>query len=107
MLAARKAQSICVPTACSNQSSLNISEVPSENHPRPPSHAVRRALAVHAVMPARYRRALQLHVGEDGVMRKITLYRDDSTTQVVFENVKHWFWTASNTVLTIAQYTDV
>lgn len=39
-------------------------------------------------------------------MRKLTLYRDDSTTQVVFENVKHWFWTASNTVLTIAQYTD-
>jgi hypothetical protein len=40
-------------------------------------------------------------------VRKLTLYRDDSTTQVVFENVKHWFWTAGNTVLTIAQYTDV
>jgi hypothetical protein len=39
--------------------------------------------------------------------RKITLYRDDSTTQVVFENVKHYFWLAGNTVLCIAQYTDV
>ncbi len=37
--------------------------------------------------------------------RKLTLYRDDSTTQVVFERVKHWFWTAGNTMLTIAQYT--
>jgi hypothetical protein len=27
-------------------------------------------------------------------MRKLTLYRDDSTTQVVFENVKHYFWLA-------------
>jgi hypothetical protein len=25
---------------------------------------------------------------------------------VVYENVKHWFWTAGNTVLVIAQYTD-
>jgi hypothetical protein len=33
-------------------------------------------------------------------------YRDDSTTQVVFENVKHFFWLAGNTVLCIAQYTD-
>ncbi len=40
-------------------------------------------------------------------MRKITVYRDDSTTQVVFENVKHFFWTANNSVLTIAQYTDI
>jgi hypothetical protein len=40
-------------------------------------------------------------------MRTLTLYRDDSTTQVVFENVKHYFWTANNTVLVIAQYTDV
>ncbi len=40
-------------------------------------------------------------------MRKITLYRDDSTTQVVYENVKHWFWTATNSVLVIAQITDV
>ena len=39
-------------------------------------------------------------------MRKLTLYRDDSTTQVVFEKVKHFFWTAGNTVLTIAQYTN-
>lgn len=39
-------------------------------------------------------------------MRKITLYRDDSTVQVVYEGVKHFFWTAGNTVLVIAQYTD-
>lgn len=38
-------------------------------------------------------------------MRTITLYRDDSTTQVVYEGVKHVFWTANNTVLVIAQYT--
>lgn len=40
-------------------------------------------------------------------LRKITLYRDDSTTQVVFENVKHFFFTAGNTVLTIAQFTNL
>lgn len=39
-------------------------------------------------------------------MRKLTLYRDDSTTQVVFERVKHFFFTAGNTVLTVAQYVD-
>ena len=37
-------------------------------------------------------------------MRKITIYRDDSTTQVVLENVKHVFWIAGNTVLVVAQY---
>lgn len=36
--------------------------------------------------------------------RKLTLYRDDSTTQVVFERVKAFFWTAGNTVLVISQY---
>lgn len=40
-------------------------------------------------------------------MRMITLYRDDSTTQVVYEDVKHFFWLAGNTVLCIAQYSDV
>ena len=35
-------------------------------------------------------------------LKKLTLYRDDSTTQVVYENVKHYFWTANNSVLTIA-----
>jgi hypothetical protein len=39
-------------------------------------------------------------------MRKLTLYRDDSTTQVVFERVKHYFWLANNTVLCIAQLDD-
>lgn len=37
-------------------------------------------------------------------MRKVTIYRDDSTTQVVLDNVKHIFWIAGNTVLVIAQY---
>lgn len=40
-------------------------------------------------------------------MRTVTLYRDDSTTQVVYENVKHVFWTANSTVLVIAQYSDI
>lgn len=40
-------------------------------------------------------------------MRKLILYRDDSTTQVVYDNVKHFFWTANNTVLTVAQITNV
>lgn len=39
-------------------------------------------------------------------MRTLTLYRDDSTTQVVYEHVKHFFWCAGNTVLVIAQYAD-
>jgi hypothetical protein len=38
-------------------------------------------------------------------MRRLTLYRDDSTAQVVFENVKTHFWTARNTVLVVAVYT--
>lgn len=36
--------------------------------------------------------------------RKLTLYRDDSTSQVVYENVKGYFWTCNNTVLSISQY---
>lgn len=36
----------------------------------------------------------------------IEIYRDDTTTKVVYENVKHYFWTANNTVLVIAQYVD-
>lgn len=37
--------------------------------------------------------------------RTLTLYRDDSTVQVVYENVKTFFWTANNSVLVISQYT--
>jgi hypothetical protein len=37
----------------------------------------------------------------------VRLYRDDSVTPVEYENVKHVFMTAGNTVLTIAQVTDV
>jgi len=36
--------------------------------------------------------------------RKLTLYRDDSTVQVVYERVKTFFWTAGNTVLVISRY---
>lgn len=36
--------------------------------------------------------------------RKVTLYRDDSTAQVIYERVKSIFWTANNTVLVISQY---
>jgi hypothetical protein len=39
-------------------------------------------------------------------MRRLTLYRDDSTTQVVYDNVKHYFWLAGNTVLSIAVVYD-
>jgi hypothetical protein len=37
-------------------------------------------------------------------MRQVTIYRDDSTAQVVYTDVKTFFWTANNTVLTIARY---
>lgn len=40
-------------------------------------------------------------------MRKVTIYRDDSTVQVVYDRVKTFFWTASNTVLVIARYTEI
>jgi hypothetical protein len=36
--------------------------------------------------------------------RTLTLYRDDSTAQVVYDRVKTFFWTASNTVLVISRY---
>jgi hypothetical protein len=36
----------------------------------------------------------------------LKVYRDDSTTPVVYEDVKHVFWTADNTVLAIAQFTN-
>jgi hypothetical protein len=39
-------------------------------------------------------------------MHKLTIYRDDSTAQVVYEDVKTYFWTAGNTVLVIARYYD-
>ena len=40
-------------------------------------------------------------------MRTCTLYRDDSTVQVIYENVKAIFWTAGNSVLVISQYIDI
>lgn len=38
--------------------------------------------------------------------RTLTLYRDDSTVQVVYQRVKAVFWTAGNTVLVVSQYND-
>lgn len=49
----------------------------------------------------------QDRVTGDITMRKITIYRDDSTVQIIYENVKHIFWTANNSVLVIAQYTNL
>lgn len=36
--------------------------------------------------------------------RRLTLYRDDSTAQVVYDRVKTHFWTANNTVLVVSRY---
>lgn len=36
--------------------------------------------------------------------RKITIYRDDSTTPVVYENVKHIWYEGNNSVLVVSQY---
>ena len=36
--------------------------------------------------------------------RTLTLYRDDSTVQVMYDRVKTFFWTANNTVLCISRY---
>ena len=40
-------------------------------------------------------------------MRKITIYRDDSTTKVIYPMVKHYFWTARQSVLSIAVIDDI
>lgn len=37
-------------------------------------------------------------------MRTVTIYRDDSTVQVVYTRVKAVFWTANNSVLVISRY---
>lgn len=39
-------------------------------------------------------------------LRTVTIYRDDSTVQVVYDRVKATFWTAGNTVLVISRYRD-
>jgi hypothetical protein len=36
--------------------------------------------------------------------RTLTIYRDDSTVQVVYSRVKAVFWTAANTVLVVSRY---
>lgn len=42
----------------------------------------------------------------DDQLWRVKIYRDDSVTTVVLENVKHVFMTCGNTVLTIAQYSE-
>lgn len=36
--------------------------------------------------------------------RRITIYRDDSTVPIVYNDVKTFFWTTGNTVLTVARW---
>lgn len=36
--------------------------------------------------------------------RTVTIYRDDSTVQVVYDDVKSVFWTADNSTLVISRY---
>lgn len=38
--------------------------------------------------------------------RTLTIYRDDSTVQVIYQDVKAVFWTAGNTVLVVVVWTD-
>lgn len=38
--------------------------------------------------------------------RRLTLYRDDSTSQVIYDRVKTWFWTADNSVLVVSRFDD-
>ncbi len=45
-------------------------------------------------------------VGPTQRLRTLTLYRDDSTVQVIYDRVKAVFWTANNTVLVISRYKD-
>ena len=41
-----------------------------------------------------------------GANRRITPYRDDASTPVIYEPVKHLWWEAGNTVLVIAYFVD-
>lgn len=36
--------------------------------------------------------------------RTVTIYRDDSTVQVVYDRVKSVFWTAGNTILVVSRF---
>lgn len=36
--------------------------------------------------------------------KKVTIYRDDSTAQVVYDKVKTYFWTANNSILVISLF---
>ena len=37
---------------------------------------------------------------------RVKIYRDGSTTPIVYEDVKHAFWTSDNTVFVIAQLSN-
>lgn len=37
----------------------------------------------------------------------VGIYRDDSVTPVIYENVEHIFMTANDTIITIAQVADL
>lgn len=36
--------------------------------------------------------------------RRISIYRDDATTPVIYENVKHVWYEAGNSILVVSQY---
>ena len=38
--------------------------------------------------------------------RRVSIYRDDSTTTVVYDDVKHVWWEAGNSVFVVAYFTD-
>ncbi len=46
---------------------------------------------------------VKMATADDPIYRTVTIYRDDSTVQVVYDRVKSVFWTADNTVLVIAR----
>src|SRR5678809_1235604 len=75
-----------------------------EVHPRLPRN---RRLAAHVARGVRRVRRVRGRAVEPGgaAVRRLTLYRDDSTVQVVYDRVKSVFWTAGNTVLVVSQFT--
>ena len=45
-------------------------------------------------------------VTENQRKRRVSVYRDDSTTPVIYEPVKHIWWEAGNSVFVVAYITD-
>ena len=64
-----------------------------------------RLLASESCWPRDVAQAYRPEWKEPSMSRTVTLYRDDSTVQVVYKRVKATFWTADNTVFVISQYT--